>query len=702
MAFTLEKVFCKLRSKYLETDLSSDDEMYIDLSYQQDHATSKKKRRISSDEKENNKHIKSPGKRGRKKGKIDHKAKDQKMEQSNNLINAANVIQNVILAKTEEEKNASKSKLKKKPKKAPLKEFDFREEEFQKVNEEPVTAESKPYEVVEEEEQEDEEAYLVEDPLPEPAVLEDDEDDDDDEEEYDAPPLLVREDPYPEEDEDDLNSSKNLSGDSYLLDIALPASSKATDTAGKALPSTSEPAKLPVPKRKPGRPRKDANSKAAVITQVYNTNRDSTESSKRAAVTVCKYSDDYSEGQVKLDSPMPVVLAGGVEEDEQDVPLLLHDDGGDDDDDDDDKLPSFPHELLKPRKCSTEGELPPPEDDEEDDDIEQDVCIYYKNDNYQSSDEERDEAKAKKDYLNRRHNELFGEIDDLDEDEDKEARDYHSDHHSHKSSKHGSSKRKEKDRKKHKHGDKHHHHHHHHHHKSKSKDGKHHHRKKDKKHTTDRESGRKVLKVEEVYACSEEDPNSRDNCPSPGEQLLPDDVVVSFPCGDLRKETVEEEDEKESLLDSSKDEEDHGLSIDMATSENETSPTKKKKSKHKSKHHSKHSKHRAKEGKVKDGKPKDKETKVKVGKNKNAKLKVGKNKIGKTKESKKKVNKTNNKKRKVPEKKMAAIDALSAATEQTLKVRSCRFIMYFSNAMYIFLFPVVVHCFLLCQSFISI
>merc|ERR1711962_1105390 len=65
MAYTLEKAFAKLKTKYLEVDLSSDDEMYIDMSYQSQGPKRKHKIRHNSDEKENEEQ-RPKKKRGRK------------------------------------------------------------------------------------------------------------------------------------------------------------------------------------------------------------------------------------------------------------------------------------------------------------------------------------------------------------------------------------------------------------------------------------------------------------------------------------------------------------------------------------------------------------------------------------------------------------------------------------------------------------
>merc|ERR1712128_234992 len=65
MAYTLEKAFAKLKTKYLEVDLSSDDEMYIDMSYQSQSTKKKHKKSSNSDEKENEEQ-KPKKKRGRK------------------------------------------------------------------------------------------------------------------------------------------------------------------------------------------------------------------------------------------------------------------------------------------------------------------------------------------------------------------------------------------------------------------------------------------------------------------------------------------------------------------------------------------------------------------------------------------------------------------------------------------------------------
>ena len=682
MAFTLEKVFAKLRAKYLETDLSSDEEMYIDMSYQQ-HLTTKKRRRSNSDEKENNKEFKTPGKRGRKK-KVGRKPKEPKME--GEVLQAEKPKKNHSGKLTGKgNKLNSKSNRGRKKKKSPLKEFDIRDEEFQEklyggeesspddkedckesLNEAQIPAVCGTGLEVDEEEEDEAER--------------DDEDDDDD---YEDHPLLVREDPFPEDD-DELDNLDSPTKNSFSDSIA-----RKTELRKEKV--VAEPPKVTVPKRKPGRPRKDANLKAAVITQVYNTNREvshQSESGKRAAVTVCKYSDDYEEDQPVKESD---VLLPPDEEEELEEELEEKEEIVEEED----IAPTTTTDRLEPS-----SRVVTDDDDDDDDDMEPpDVCIYYRNDNYQSSEEERDEAKAKKDYMNKRQNELFGEIDDLDEDEDdqpdqhyqkyqhaeKNSRDHSDQHSSSHRSKH-SSKRKDKDRKKHKHGDKHHHHHHssshhhhHHHHKSKSKDGKHHHKKKDKKHS-DKENSRKVLKVEEVYECSEEDPNSRDV----GGGLEQEEAGMDDPSldengeGELVTEECEEEDHNSKLLDNEEHQlyENNGISrrdddmddnsgVNMMTSESETtSPSKKKKSKHKSKHHSKHGKH--KDGKFKDGKSKNRDSKTKESKNKDSKVKDGKNKLNKSKDGKKKSSK-NNKKKKLPEN-MKAIDALSAATEQSLKV----------------------------------
>ncbi|KAF2360521.1 Bromodomain [Trinorchestia longiramus] len=647
MAYTLEKVFAKLRAKYLETDMSSDEEIYIDMSYQQNSTSKKRRRSINSDEKENNKGFKAPGKRGRKK-KVGRKPKDQKLSEGESPKNAEASVKKKVLATTankkvaqavakskmKENKLEKKEKLKKRSKKCSDFDFDSKEDEFKGPSVEDSTLVEIP-EVTD---------VPVVATSSTPVTLPEDDEDDDDDDDYDEPPLLVREDPYPEDDDEEFDSSKNNSLDlRYSPTKKLESKLDVDESAMKPL----------VPKRKPGRPRKDANTKAAVITQVYNTNRDTSysDASKRAAVTVCKYTDD---DRLKLDSPVPETPRVELLHDEVDV-----DEGVLEDRVHEDLLLSS-QDMLKLKRHTHRDEVQLPaiidEEDDDDDDIEQDVCIYYKNDDYQSSEEEKeDEAKAKKDYINRRHSELFGEIDDLDEEENNDrdtSRDY-SDHHSQKSSKHNSKKR-EKDRKKHKHGDKHHHHHHHHHHKSKSKDGKHHHKKKDKKHSSDKENSRKVLKVEEVYDCSEEDPNSRDVVASPMEVPFDDESVQDVPEeGDVHDAHFCKEDDAGRV------------SVDVGSSESETSLLKKKKNKHKSKHHSKHhSKH-------KDGKSKDKESKNKM---KLVKLKGSKSSEEKTKTPKlktkenKKINKSSkNGKKKLSEKNVAAIDALSVATEQTLK-----------------------------------
>ncbi|XP_018020851.1 uncharacterized protein LOC108677188 [Hyalella azteca] len=638
MAYTLEKVFAKLRAKYLETDVSSDEEIYIDLSYEQN-LTSKKRRR-SRDEKDNNKAVKATSKKGRKK-KVGRKPKDQKLILSSEspkepetspkkkvLTPAINKkdAQAEEKSKNKENRTDKTNKPKKKSKKASDLAVDTEGDEAEQPAAHEELVETTTKEIT---------GVTVKATSPPRVVLPIDEDyDDDDDDDYDEPPLLVREDPYPEEEDDDFEYSRNASLASRY--------SPAKKSESKCFSSELIPTPLFLPKRKPGRPRKDSNTKAAVITQVYHTNRESTnnEASKRSAVTVCKYSDDD-----RLNNKDSVITdVSSFAASKLDVDM---DDGSRDDQNKHRLLD--PLEVLKPKQRHY---VPPAiiDDDDDDDELEQDVCIYYKNDDYQSSEEERDEAKAKKDYITKRHSELFGEIDDLDEENDRDtSRDY-SDHHSQKSSKHGS-KKKDKDRKRHKHGEKHHHHHHHHH-KSKSKDGKHHHKKKDKKHSSDKENSRKVLKVEEVYDCSEDDPNSRDVIHSPAQLPCDDEVVHGDVCG-VYDVDINDEDEAGRV------------SVDMASSESESSLLKKKKNKHKSKHHSKHhSKH-------KDGKSKDKEikSKAKLLKVKGSKAIVEKIKPGKlkSKENKKMSKSNKNGKRKLSQKNVAAIDALSVATEQTLK-----------------------------------
>ena len=79
MAYTLEKVFAKLKSKYLETEFSSDEEIYIDMSFQQAEKRKNKKRKSAEERelkkgaKEEEKDKRKKKKRGRQKRKVGSK-----------------------------------------------------------------------------------------------------------------------------------------------------------------------------------------------------------------------------------------------------------------------------------------------------------------------------------------------------------------------------------------------------------------------------------------------------------------------------------------------------------------------------------------------------------------------------------------------------------------------------------------------------
>ena len=153
----------------------------------------------------------------------------------------------------------------------------------------------------------------------------------------------------------------------------------------------------------------------------------------------------------------------------------------------------------------------------------------------------------------------------------------------------------------------------------------------------------KVLRVEEVYEYSDDD-----------RSLMSDNARGSEV---ERKESATEYDSSSYRTDDNK------LSIDI-TSESDCSPNKKKKKK--SKHHNKHSKH------------------DKISKKKDIKESVRENKaLAKVPKSITKKSKTV-RKNKMSDEKKAAIEALSAATAQTLNVSFTFFCKPFFFTLYIF------------------